>query len=1046
VETGDVLPGANVILEGTSLGAASDVEGRYFILNVPVGEYSIRAEVIGYKAHTITGILVTIDHTTTVDFDMETTVLAGEEVTVTAVRPLIQMDNTATRTFITADQITGVAAETITELVTMEAGSVGANVRGGRASGTVYYIDGISLRNPFVGYEGQTMGTFRGGGTSGYAPDNSLGVELPEFAFSEVEMLTGGYSPEFGNATDAVVNIATKEGRSEHTGFLRITTEGMFMADQNGIEDWDWYIDPSLHLPPDEVIDDVYIVDEDGYGYSAGDTVGTPRTVNVQGGRLLINNELVDQDGIQDIHDSSVLDNVGREYIESTPIWTETRNNYDRTHVAYSFSGPLFQNAYYAVSGEWQDQTQGRYTNQHRKDFSLLAKLTYNISQRLYYQLNRKWQGGYLPGFGPIAKSFETVNDRFKKDFIFSGVLTQSLGPNAYINFTFGMYNSDFEQKRKDYDDRDGDGDTDEYLVFRKITVPRNEPGTAAYTDTSLWRYTTEDEELLYIWTQDPSLVDSVNYPNSYDPNYRGEWKIGNEDVVANDHMWSLNNKSGWKEIWIPVYDADDESWSYYSDWLFVTGDNEFEETGASHNDLDERVFNVTDANFKAVGDPYRPYLRTESKITTFKVDYANQATPIHFLQAGGELMLYDMYAMRINTSSISNFYLDEWDRNPYEWSMYFRDKIEMGGMILTGGLRLDSYNLGKDLTYSAVADDPAQFPVNQETGEIEEPVEWSDPKIYVSPRLGISHPITERDVLHFSYNHFLQRPDWIYFYQNLNYSDEGAFPPIGNPELEPQRTVSYEVGFTHQFTENMKVDVTAYYKDIFGWVQLSRGGELPGTKFRIPTNADFGNVKGFEVALDKRYSNYFLADVNYTFMIANGRLSDPGLGGTYLWRQFVMPRSIHPLDYDQTHTLNVNVNIFVPPNKNPFLLFGNWRVNVTNRYGSGLPFDSQSRNQAYIIPAENDERRPFTNTVDMRIEKRVNVGSGYASVWVDVFNLLNKINLGDEPDNAEWYLSQEDLDGNGVADHANDPEGRYHDWTVWNAGRRIKVGIDVSF
>jgi hypothetical protein len=143
---------------------------------------------------------------------------------------------------------------------------------------------------------------------------------------------------------------------------------------------------------------------------------------------------------------------------------------------------------------------------------------------------------------------------------------------------------------------------------------------------------------------------------------------------------------------------------------------------------------------------------------------------------------------------------------------------------------------------------------------------------------------------------------------------------------------------------------------------------------------------------------------------------------------------------------LNVNVNIFVPPNKNPFLLFGNWRVNVTNRYGSGLPFDSQSRNQAYIIPAENDERRPFTNTVDMRIEKRVNVGSGYASVWVDVFNLLNKINLGDEPDNAEWYLSQEDLDGNGVADHANDPEGRYHDWTVWNAGRRIKVGIDVSF
>ncbi|MFC1547775.1 carboxypeptidase regulatory-like domain-containing protein, partial [Candidatus Neomarinimicrobiota bacterium] len=446
VETGDMLPGANVILEGTSQGAATDVEGRYFILNVPVGEYSIRAEVIGYKAHITTSILVTIDHTTTVDFDMETTVLAGEEVTVIAERPLIQMDNTATRTFITSDQITGVAAETITELVTMEAGSVGANVRGGRASGTVYYIDGVSLRNPFVGYEGQTMGTFRGGGTSGYAPDNSLGVELPEFAFSEVEMLTGGYSPEFGNATDAVVNIATKEGRSEHTGFVRVTTEGMFLSDQNGIEEWDWYIDPSLHLPPDMEVDATYIVDEDGYGYTAGDTVGGASMVAVRGGELMINGALVDNDGIQDIHQSSVLDNVGREYIESTPIWTETRNDFDRTHVAYSFSGPLFQNAFYAISGEWQDQTKGRYENQHRKDFSLLAKLTYNISQRtklnlssmwaqnergVYYQLNRKWQGGYIPGFGPIAKSFETVNDRFKKDFIFSGVLTQSLGPSS---------------------------------------------------------------------------------------------------------------------------------------------------------------------------------------------------------------------------------------------------------------------------------------------------------------------------------------------------------------------------------------------------------------------------------------------------------------------------------------------------------------------------------------------------------------------------------------------------------------------------------------
>jgi hypothetical protein len=129
------------------------------------------------------------------------------------------------------------------------------------------------------------------------------------------------------------------------------------------------------------------------------------------------------------------------------------------------------------------------------------------------------------------------VNDRFRKNSVFTGVLTQAVGPNGQIKLTFGRYNSEFEQKRKDYDDRDGDGDHDEYLVFRKVLVRDGEPGTSAYQDTLLYRYTTEDEELAYIWTHDPTWSDSINFPNTYDPTYPGQWKFGNPDLLADSHL-----------------------------------------------------------------------------------------------------------------------------------------------------------------------------------------------------------------------------------------------------------------------------------------------------------------------------------------------------------------------------------------------------------------------------------------------------------------------------------------------------------------------------
>ena len=923
--------------------------------------------------------------------------------------------------------------ESITELVSLQPGV--------RVSGTVFYLDGFRLRNPLVGYDGQSTVYYREPGQNA-----SLGFELPALAFHNMEVYCNGFLPEFGNARVTVINLITKKGTSKHTGRIRVIDEGTYLTGLQSVDEKEWYIDarihdnPGLSLPADTNLVNSY-----------GDTV------DVLGGRIILGGTEYDAAGIDQVHMESEIGYIKgrRAYTNSTPIWTDKRGAYKSRKYSFNLAGPLMAGAHYAISGDFLDRSRGLFENQSQNNFNILAKLTYNMSSKTKLNLSMltskqeygiydydyaKYAGGYLPGYGPLYSTLDMLPDRFKNSLLLTGVLTHSLNANSYLTVTFGSYNSEYEQKRKDYDDRDGDGDRDEYLVYKKIDVNSGDPDSAMIKQE--YRYTTEDGDLFYIWTQNPTLLDSTH--TNYDTAYSGEWKIGNENLLATDHVWTEANPVGWKEIWKAEYDLTTETWSWTSQWLFVNGENEREELGVAHDDLDEKIFQVTDSWFGAYGDAYS-YSNMKSTVTTMKLDYSSQIHPIHFIQAGVELLTYKLDVFNLRAFSVSNFYLDEWVTTPTEWGLYFRDKIELGGLTVNAGVRFDSYNLGDNVVYSGVACDLNKFPVTEE-GEIVEPVNWKDEvgsKIYFSPRFGWSYRISKHNWFHFNYSNLYQRPDWRYFFENLGYSTAGAYEEIGNPELEPQRTISYEVGFTHQFTDNMKVDVSAYYKDIFGWTQQSKGGDLAATHIWYYDNAGLGNAKGFEMALDKRMSNNSSLDINYTYLITNGRMSDPQLVLNYMWRNLGLLRESQLLDYDQRHTLNTTVSIYIPPSSNPMLLYGGWRITVINRYGSGLPYDSPKWS---LVPPVNDKRRPFTNTLDMRLSKQITFGSITVKTFIDVFNLLDRKNLIADPVNSEWYLSKEDLDDDGKLDHYLDPEGRRGDWTVWGPLRRVRVGLDIDW
>lgn len=193
-KTGNPLPGANVILVGTTMGAATDADGEYFIINVPPGVYSLRAQMIGFKAVVITEVRVQVDLTTHIDFESEEEVLRGEEVTIISERPIVEMDVTGSSHRIDASAIQRAPVISLRDVLSQQSGFYDTGettfVRGGLSTELNYRLDGISLNSGLLSDNWQRLNTT---------------------AIEEISVLTGGYNAEYGNAMSGVVNVVTKQ-------------------------------------------------------------------------------------------------------------------------------------------------------------------------------------------------------------------------------------------------------------------------------------------------------------------------------------------------------------------------------------------------------------------------------------------------------------------------------------------------------------------------------------------------------------------------------------------------------------------------------------------------------------------------------------------------------------------------------------------------------------------------------------------------------------------------------------------------------------------
>jgi outer membrane receptor protein involved in Fe transport len=433
--------------------------------------------------------------------------------------------------------------------------------------------------------------------------------------------------------------------------------------------------------------------------------------------------------------------------------------------------------------------------------------------------------------------------------------------------------------------------------------------------------------------------------------------------------------------------------------------------------------------------------------INTLKGDFSSQINSYNFVKFGTEVKWFDLLYDYRSKASGNNEYNSQYHEKPVQLGAYAQDKIETRGMIVNVGLRYDYFDPRTlvPFNFSDPLNAPYMDPNNplyNQTSDLANRLKDPVParrKQQLSPRVGISYPITDKDVLHVTYGQYFQLPVFDDFYTNHAFDLRGAFKYIGNPNLKEEKTVAYEAGIDHGFNDFLKLAVTGFYKDIAGLIDHVRYfNPQTGNVFWIYGNSDYARVKGFEITFSQRPWHNLSGILTYTYQIARGRSSDKTQGflDNYFNRK---PRTEDfPLDWDVRHTVKGDINWRTPTTMGRIL--GDFGIDLVGTYGSGVPYTGISRVIAPNLPPINNKRFPEAYSIDLRVDKGVDVYRGVnVNLFVEVRNITNRANVNLTPANSDNF-NVERYEATG------DPTGQFGDPSFWTAPRRILLGAQMSF
>jgi outer membrane receptor protein involved in Fe transport len=411
--------------------------------------------------------------------------------------------------------------------------------------------------------------------------------------------------------------------------------------------------------------------------------------------------------------------------------------------------------------------------------------------------------------------------------------------------------------------------------------------------------------------------------------------------------------------------------------------------------------------------------------------------------------------------------------KHPQTFSLFFQDKFEREGVIVNGGLRYDYI----DVSTPALASDelPLGDPDSDALPDSLEDDELVDNKTYtrISPRLGVAFPVDDRTLLRFNYGQFYQQPnlqDLYVSYRFLQYKivNGGYFVGFGNPNLKPERTTAYEVGFARQLGDNVRLDLTAYYKDVKDLVEITTIPSFPNN-FSSFRNRDYATIKGIDIGFMMRPINNISANLAYSISSAMGTGSVSRTQTNVAWQSTEPPKQTSPLDFDQRHKMSLNLDWRLGPGGGPML--GNVRwfektgINVLFNVASGTPYtptfpwNELTLASVSGVPSGplNSRYGPWTSNLDLKATRGFAFGGldFEAFAWLlNVFDTKNPITVYQSTGSPETtgFLNTED--GQAYLDTAAaaglDGEGLYRlaesNPNLYSNPRLIRFGLRANF
>jgi outer membrane receptor protein involved in Fe transport len=880
--TGEPLVGVTVMIEGTKLGGITDIAGDYYILNIPPGRYRVSASIVGFGRVTQTDVQVKIDQTTQLNFQLTEQAVETEEVVIVADRPKVELDLTASKESMSRDDISKAWAKDLKEIVSDISGSnINGGIRGSFGGDVAYRMDGLDLRDA--------------GSNTNFSSVNLSTIQ-------EVEVLTGGWNAEYGQANGSIVNIVTRKAGDRFHAIASYKTR------PSGQYHWGRNI------------------------YDKNDVYHTVMT--------------------------------SREYWDTSKTWTtpwmQQRGESQKGNPVPKQFIDAFIRAYGAVPDT--AQAMADWFRKFVNDDSRFPQFNYAERQ--------EWEGE-LTMYGPVVPTLGFLfSVRYKEavpiypsaykynpDMTFQGSLEWTPAPTSVISLN-GMFTKFINsgEPRTNYQSTETNVNdiasqalpyiTNPYDRFKYWMYGPSSNGSSAGNSGNTTIRPPEHAQMLNLQAKLTQVFSNETFLDLAVQHSQMEYKLDFRDIAQTANFRSFG---------LPL--PGDSLYSY----------------GIMLPSFGKPPSSIIDdaSRWGVAGDVWRSQTMTRSY--SIKTDLTSQIMKNHLVKTGGVFSLYHMESFTHEGNKLDGQtpYIQVNDmikieNNPYEGAFYVQDKIEVGGMVLNAGVRLDFYNVNK--TVSANFFDPLMIskyttwldtasgirtgnpgqtgyagfdPDGTGQGYVRTPTRYA-----FSPRIGISHPITESTVLHFMFGIFNQRPSWVKMISNptvwtdnrkiTNYtmgiSLDSLFtrygglnsefnvpdtllvtyryygPKTGNPALEFEKVTQYEVGMQQNIFDAVSLDVTMYYKEGTNLTSLgidagpgmsnftssgsgvetrlygeptsfsNSDNRIPGQyigNFTTSLNGAWANVRGIEVNLKSmfRWINF---DFGYTLSyLATGRYYD---------------------------------------------------------------------------------------------------------------------------------------------------------------------------